>query len=431
MKPTKQSDSVTRRRICFVRPVVIAFAAGACAGAGCGGEESGAAGDAGATATVGAIASTLHGDLMTPQAAPSSAAGETGELASAQSALSGGSGAGPKVFYLDYADGTTRATGNFDACNGTAPAFNCQFGSSLLDCQRQVQTYLDKWFADFNIIFTLTRPTSGKYYTEVVSSGGGAWCNVADSVAGVAPFLCKDLSGGVAYTFEGGRTAKETAVIIAQEGAHLVGLEHSSSPHDIMYPYICSDCDGFPNVDNPVTGDRCDRETQNSYKMLMDALGPWPGGPKPSAFGCMDDTSAPTVRFVTPHDGAAMGHDFSVQVDVHDDCAVANVDITVMPQGLSARSKTPPFQWDLTGINGAQTITVIASDGNGHSGTATLSITAPAATESTGDDGAGCTVASGAFGAAGLLPSLAMLFIFSGRHRRSRRRRVTGALSRM
>jgi hypothetical protein len=395
--------------------------------AGCGGEEGGLAGDAGAGA---ARASTLHGDLMTPQAAPATG-GETSDLASAERALSGGNGSSPKVFYLAYADGTTRTTGSYDACNGTAPAFNCQFGTSLLDCQRQVQAYLDRWFADFNIIFTLTRPTSGKYYTEVVSSGGGAWCNVADSVAGVAPFLCKDLSGGVAYTFEGGRTAKETAVIIAQEGAHLVGLEHSASAHDIMYPYICTDCDGFPNVDNPVTGDRCDRETQNSYKMLMDALGPWPGGPKPSAFGCMDDTQPPTVHFITPHDGAAMGHDFSVQVDVRDDCAVAKVDISVTPQGLSASSKSPPFQWDLTGINGVQTITVVATDGNGHSGTATLAITAPAANDNPSEDGAGCTVASGAFGAAGLLPALAMLFIFSGRHRKSRRRQVPGALSRM
>ena len=44
-----------------------------------------------------------------------------------------------------------------------------------------------------------TQPTGGKYYTEVVSSGGGAWCKVDDKVAGVAPFLCKDLNGGVAH----------------------------------------------------------------------------------------------------------------------------------------------------------------------------------------------------------------------------------------
>ena len=43
------------------------------------------------------------------------------------------------------------------------------------------------------------------------------------SVAGVAPFLCQDLHGGVAYTLDGGANAHDTAVIIAQEQAHLLG----------------------------------------------------------------------------------------------------------------------------------------------------------------------------------------------------------------
>jgi len=27
----------------------------------------------------------------------------------------------------------------------------------------KIQAYLDRWYADFNIVFTLTRPTSGKF----------------------------------------------------------------------------------------------------------------------------------------------------------------------------------------------------------------------------------------------------------------------------
>jgi hypothetical protein len=315
-----------------------------------------------------------------------------------------------------------------------APKFDCAFAPTLADCQQQIQSYLDRWYADFNIIFTLTRPTSGKYYTEVVSSGGGAWCKVAANVAGVAPFLCKDLQGGVAYTFEGGTSAKQTAVIIAQEQAHLLGLEHTTSPHDIMLPTICSDCDGFEDDDVPVTGDRCDRATQNSYQMMKKALGPWGGGPKPSAFGCMGDSAPPTVVFVSPSDGARpSSHDFSVKVAVRDDCAITKVDISVMPEGLTATVKQPPYEWDLSGINGAQTITVVATDGSGKTGTAAVAVTAPAASRedpgaNTMDASAGCTVASGAFGAAGLVPSLAMLLLFTRHNRRSRRRRVTGEL---
>jgi len=367
---------------------------------------------------------SLHDDLMTPVEP---------DVTTVQGALGGGgSGHDPKVIYLRYADGTETHTANYDACTGAVPPFSCAFGESLPECQRQIQAYLDQWYADFNVIFTLTRPTSGKYYTEVVSSGGGAWCKVADQVAGVAPFLCKDLQGGVAYTFQGGRDAHETAVIIAQEQAHLLGLEHTTDPHDIMFPTISTDATGFVDGDSGVSGDKCDRASQNSYQMMLKALGAWPGGTKPSPFGCVDDTQAPSVRFVAPSDGAMMGHDFSVSVDAQDDCGVQKVEIQVMPQGLSAVAMTAPYEWDLTGINGAQTITVTATDKSGRTAQATLNVTAPEGRDQLGpadDGGAGCTVASGAFGAAGLLPSFAMLLLFTGHNRRSRMRRVRGSLS--
>ena len=377
-------------------------------------------------ADAGAASMSLHGDLMTP-AEP--------ETTTVQGALGNGNGHEPKVIYLRYADGSETHTSNYDACNtGKVPKFECTFAPTLVECQRQIQAYLDAWYADFNVIFTLTRPTSGKYYTEVVSSGGGAWCKVDDKVAGVAPFLCNDLAGGVAYTFQGGRNARETAVIIAQEQAHLVGLEHTNSAHDIMFPTISTDTMGFVDGDSPVSGDRCDRETQNSYRMMKKALGEWPGGPKPSAFGCMEDTQTPSVRFLSPGNGDMKGHAFAVTVDVHDDCDVKKVAISVMPQGLTAVAMAAPYEWDLTGINGAQTITVTATDGSGRTGSATLQVTAPETREELGpneSDGAGgCSVASGAFSAAGLVPSLTMFLLFSGRNRRSRLRRVPGALTR-
>ena len=401
---------------------------------GCGGEpaadETGAAGGSGA----GAHATSMHGDLLTVPAPT-----EVGVAAAGAPAVAAGSSKSPepKVIYLVYADGKTPLPQtNYNACSGLAPKFDCTFGTSLLDCQQQVQAYLDRWYADFNVIFTLTRPTSGNFYTEVVSSGGGAWCNAGSTVAGIAPFLCQDLHGGVAYTLDGGESAHDTAVIIAQEQAHLLGLEHVSDTNDIMYPYICQGCDGFENLAVQTTGDRCDRQTQNSYQMMLAALGPWGGGTKPSAFGCMNDIAPPKVSFASPNNHAMMGHDFSVKVDASDDCDLANVTINVMPQGLSATAKKGPYEWDLTGIDGNQTITVTATDGAGHATVATVDILAPASgvvvTAPSDSMTAGCNVASGAFGAAGLLPSLAMLLIFAGRARRpalARRRLVAGALA--
>jgi hypothetical protein len=399
---------------------------------GCGeppGDEAGPeAADGGAAASP----ATLEPDLVTPAPAPAVAAETTLPATAANSASPA-----PKVIYLVYADGKTPLPSmNYNACGGQAPKFTCSFAPTLLECEQQIQAYLDRWYADFNVIFTLTKPTGGSYYTEVVSSGGGAWCNVDASVAGVAPFLCRDLKGGVAYTLDGGKSAHDTAVIIAQEQAHLLGLEHVSDDSDIMYPYICQNCDGFENKSVAVTGDRCDRQAQNSYQMMLDTLGKWPGGTKPSAFGCIDDKQPPTVEFVSPHDGASMGHDFTVKLDARDDCGLSSVTLTVSPQGLSASTKNGPFEWDLTGISGKQTITATAVDSAGHQTIATLDVTAAgdgAVADTTPTmSAAGCTVATGAFGAAGLLPSLAMLLVFAGRGRRSgapRRRRVPGALA--
>jgi hypothetical protein len=407
---------------------------------GCGGEEWEPSGvgpqiDTQTQALVDPTAASLAGDMVAMPPGTSSGAG----VERVQSALSSGDGSGtpaagePKVFYLFYATGKDLPATDVNACAGTPPKFNCTFAPTLAECQRQVQTYLDKWYADMNIVFTLTRPTSGKFYTEVVSSGGGAWCNVASKVAGVAPFLCKDIEGGVSYTFLGGTSAKQTAVIIAQEQAHLVGLEHVTSDSDIMYPSICSDCDGFQNKDLPIDGDRCDRATQNSYQMLKDRLGAWPGGPKPSAFGCMDDTVSPTLKILDPVQNAAVNKNFSLRVDAKDDCDLAEVQVLVAPQGLKTTSYAPPFEWDLTNISGHQTITVTAIDGFGHVTKQTLSINAPmvkGTLDATTPNMAGCAVASSAFGLAGALPALGVLFVFSRRRRASprRRRAISGAL---
>lgn len=289
----------------------------------------------------------------------------------------------PKVFYLAYADGKPLPKTAINACDGTAPAFSCAFGESLAECQRKIQVYLDRWYADFNLVFTLTRPTRGSFYTEVISSGGGAWCSLPPQVAGVAPFLCRDLSGGVSYTLSGGESAKQTAIIIAQEQAHLVGLQHTTSQRDLMNPTICTDCDGFEDVVNTVKGDNCSQPTQNSYRMMLERLGGWPGGPKPSAFGCTVDAAEPTVSILEPSDQATVARNFSLRVSAQDDCEISEVSVNVMPMALVTSARVPPFAWDLSNISGEQTITVTATDVNGRVVVRTIHVTAPV------DDGDG------------------------------------------
>jgi hypothetical protein len=375
-------------------------------------------------AGAGAGAGCGAGEPAAQVAAALSAAGGAGGDAGAGGAA--GDAVPPRVVYLLYADGSTPPAAENDACRGrTPPRFQCNFGTSLLDCQTQVQTYLDRWYADFNVVFTVTRPTSGPYYTEIVSSGGGTWCGADARVAGVAPFLCGDIDGGVAYTFRGGDDAKQTAIIIAQEQAHLVGLEHTDSNKDLMFPTICTDCDGFEDVEDGVQMDCCDRPVQNSYQMMKERLGLWGGGPKPSAFACVDDQQAPSIRVMEPADRSPVGHDFALRIDAQDNCSVKKVEVDVSPQILHAVALAPPYEWDLTNITGRQTISVTATDEMGRRTTSTITVDAPVDPPSADAPGPGCRVAGDGAGAArgaDVAGALVGLGLTVARRRRARRR---------
>ena len=304
-----------------------------------------------------------------------------------QGALGSGNGHEPKVIYLRYADGSETHTSNYDACNtGTVPKFECTFAPTLVECQRQIQAYLDAWYADFNVIFTLTRPTSGKYYTEVVSSGGGAWCKVDDKVAGVAPFLCKDLAGrrrlhvpGRPQRARDGGDHRAGAGAPGRARAHDQRARHHVPDHQHRLRRASSTATVRSRAIAAIA------TTQNSYQMMKKALGDWPGGPKPSRVRLHGGhAEPPAFGSCRPATASKMGHDFAVTVDVHDDCDVKKVEIQVMPQGLSAVAMAAPYEWDLTGINGAQTITVTATDGSGRTGSATLEVTAPETREELG-----------------------------------------------
>ena len=323
------------------------------------------------------------------------------EAQTATAAGAPGSSGPPKVFYLAYADGKAMARSNPNPCHGTPPKFVCDFAPTLDECQRQIQSYLDRWYAEMNIVFTLTRPTSGSYYTEVVSSGGGAWCDAASNVAGIAPFLCDDLAGGVAYTFLGGNTAKETAVIIAQEQAHLVGLEHTLSTRDIMDPTICPNCDGFENVDNKIQSDHCDRTQQNSYQMMKDRLGTWTGGIKPTPFGCTPDLAPPEVDILAPSNNAVVAANFVLRVQASDQCKVSRVTVAVAPMGLHAESTAAPFEWTLTHISGVQTITVTAFDASGKQSSSSITVRAGGSGAGSGGTDAGADRTAGDAGRPG------------------------------
>jgi hypothetical protein len=206
----------------------------------------------------------------------------------------------PAYLFLWYADGSP-APEDGPYCTGVRPpAFKCNYGATLDDCQRQVQTYLDLFYADFNILFSLTRPPTGDYYVMIITSDG-TWCQQNPIEAGVAPFNCNDNPEQSAYAFDCGYSAQACATMIAHEHGHLVGLEHTISITDVMNPTILVTATGFDDKINHTVDGLCE-PTQNSYQQMLTALGAWPGGSKASPFSSTPDAGAPDL---SPADAAA------------------------------------------------------------------------------------------------------------------------------
>jgi len=191
----------------------------------------------------------------------------------------------PKRVFLWYADGGKAPETGPPCGDAPPPPYACEFGRSPRACARTVQAFLAKWYADFNVVFTLQKPARGPFYTVLITSAGTAWCggNHPPGVAGVAPIAddCRDLGSGVAYAFACGKDAKACAAVIAQELAHLVGLQHTQSRADVMCPIALPEIEGFEDREQQVVAGgspaKCPT-TQNSYRLMLQRFGPRPAG---------------------------------------------------------------------------------------------------------------------------------------------------------
>jgi hypothetical protein len=236
--------------------------------------------------------------LPTGTSGLANAAVESGLGARASHRMSGRLPGKPAYLWLWYADGKAAPVDSQYCGAMVPPAFQCDYGSGVDDCRQQVQAILDTWYKDFNLLFTLTRPPSGDYYTVIITSG---WTDCQKTLppseagmdpanqAGIAPGNCNDNPGQTALAIECGSNAHDCATLIAHEHAHLVGLEHTDSIADVMNRRLLSTAAGFDNVDNSVINDVCDNLTQNSYQRMLSALGAWPGGTKPSPLAALPD----------------------------------------------------------------------------------------------------------------------------------------------
>jgi hypothetical protein len=181
----------------------------------------------------------------------------------------------PHVVFVWFADGGAPPASGI--CGpAVPPPFRCTFAASPAACAGAVTRELRRLYQDFDLDFVTTDPGPAPHFTVVVTSAGGAWCAPAGPprVRGVAPVNCRadGRFGQTAYVFACDRDAVGCAERIAQEQAHLVGLDHSASPADVMFPFESRGAE-FRDRTFPTLNPRCGKPTQNSYRLMLARFG--------------------------------------------------------------------------------------------------------------------------------------------------------------
>jgi hypothetical protein len=177
---------------------------------------------------------------------------------------------GQRIVHLSYADGNEVPTPALPCNSHTPPAYTCAFAASPVDCQAAVQVHLARWYERFDVHFTVVPPPSSVPHDTLVITSNGDWCGPVPG--GLAPATCEALAAGTAWAFDCGESAQTCAAVIAQEHAHLLGLEHTDSPSDVMFNPVSAICRGFEDSDNGVVAGRC-RRRQNSFALMRERLG--------------------------------------------------------------------------------------------------------------------------------------------------------------
>jgi hypothetical protein len=254
----------------------------------------------------------------------------------------------------------------------------------IMDCMRDA-------FADFDIYVTDEDPGDVDHL-EIVVGGLAEDLGLPPSVGGISPWSgCDVLENSIVFAFAGDSTDLDWLCWVSgQELGHSFGLDHVTYCDDFMtYDFTCSSR-SFTDEDAYCgeTSSRpcyCGGETQNSYQLLLERLGPHP----PNA--------APTVAIVSPADGAVVAPGFAVEVEASDDLGVDYVRLEIDGDQVDVDGVEP---WGFVAPDdlaaGPHDVSVQALDYDGDSATDSITVTVaggepcpePCTDAGTGDGGA-------------------------------------------
>jgi hypothetical protein len=193
----------------------------------------------------------------------------------------------PKIIYLHR--GPIHLTGGDDDSTKGMSSIVASFGHKAVDLPgfngtdkrwRDIVACVKTKFAPFDVAVTEQRPVGGNYILVAVG-GSPKDAGIAKEVGGLAPFSGDIVPRAVVLAFARklGNRLRETCDVIGMEVAHAYGLDHEYDCHDVMT--YRSYCGTKKFIDKDVAcGEQKKRAcaggkpTQNSFRMLLAALGP-------------------------------------------------------------------------------------------------------------------------------------------------------------
>jgi hypothetical protein len=244
-------------------------------------------------------------------------------------------------------------------------------------------------YAPFDIAITTVDPGDADHF-EVMIGGTSTDVGVADA-GGVAPFIpCFGNLEDNVISFVFAETSSDLDYLsgaVAQETAHVFGLDHELDPSDAMTYLELGTAKLF--TDNDVQcGEfdprqcRCGASTQNSYEYLMDEFGP-------------RVPVAPVVDIVQPRDGAWVLPGFPIYVNVESfPVPSTTIEVDGLPATLGGdREIVANAPVELP--SGEVQVVVTSTNDHPDAGTATISVNVAGACEVDGEPCADGTVCLG------------------------------------
>jgi hypothetical protein len=302
----------------------------------------------------------------------------------------------PEIVYLNFSDGTENvtfapiddATTNLSSLGAASPypAFVWPSISTGVETRAQVIARVTRrvheLFLPYNVLITLTRPTTGPY-TTVMIGGGPRDIGIDQNLGGVAYMDCDNRENtNLVFAFPSTLRGSEQGLVvtIAQEAAHAFGLEHTESRRDVMHPELSVEQSRFLDEQTAILGERlCGNATQNSHRRLIDLVGAWLGDEKPLDDGTRVDREPPTLTLVSPAPGATVAQPVQIEVLASDPGGIDHVTLALTPAatGITEQAvlRQPPFTFSLGGLPpGPLTIGLTAYDRSGNTTTATSTL---------------------------------------------------------